>query len=183
MDDNLQLQKLHLISMKSGQYKEPLTAISSTVIELKTMISLRNLDLKYLDEELDDIEKYVHIISNELDESKIIDMYNEKGYFRSLFFLLFEVSKIIKEQNGNIDFIYQFESNNLYLNNFDKIFDIVMKVAQENFPSSKKQLTVKIITKTLEDCVTIEIHNNLDDKLYAMIKLNSDEVVQIMESF
>jgi PAS domain S-box-containing protein len=165
-----------MISMIAHQWRQPLTAIGSTAINLKFKLELESYDLnkkedrkeceEYFINELNDIEKYTHNLTTTIEDFRNFYKPNKEYKALSIKKPLEIALNIIKGSldSNNIKLTTQFESVNI-INMYDselmQVFLNILKNAQDSFKEQhieNKQIIIK--TKDLEDGINISIFNN-----------------------
>jgi len=161
-----------MISMIAHQWRQPLSAISSTASNLDIKIQLETFDLdtkegqqeqnKYFTEHLHNIDTYVHNLSTTIDDFRDFYKPNKLSVKASLEYVIIKALNIIKASliNDNIEVIYEYNSEKelrLYANEMMQVILNILKNAQDNFIEKNIQ-DRQIIIGTHDN--TINIYDN-----------------------
>lgn len=190
MYKDVELTHSKLLSLMTYQCKEPLTAISSIIIRLKTKLMLGSKEEFYnqkdIINELDDVEEYIHVASKILDQLKQIHSADTNESLHTLHVMLFEAIEIIKNRSNSQDFIVKFQLNasNVYLSNYDKVLEDIVECLIQLFASSFyfQDKVLLIYTTDAQDYVEINFCDNDKDKLYFTVQVLSNGIIKILEN-
>ncbi len=177
-----------MISMIAHQWRQPLAAISSTVVSVKLKSALNKFDLsktdeqeaykRYLNDNFEQIETYILTLSNTIDDFR--NFYKSEKI--STTFLvndtLEKTLKIIESAltTDNITLIKKFNSKKsiqMYENELLQVFLNLIKNAQDNYKEyATKNATLIISTSDTPDGINIEICDNgggIDESIHDQI--------------
>lgn len=190
MYSSMELDHSKLLSLMTHQCKEPLTAISSIIIQLKTKLMLGHKEESYnqkdIIRELNDVEEYIHVVSKLLDQLKHIHSCDTNESLHTLHVMLFEAVEIIKSRNDNQDIHVKFQLNasNIYLNDYDKILEEIVQSMVKLFSGSLdfQDEVLLIYTIDAQDHIEINFCDNYKNKLYFTVQINNDGTMKILEN-
>ncbi|RLA83024.1 MAG: hypothetical protein DRG78_05560 [Epsilonproteobacteria bacterium] len=161
-----------MISMIAHQWRQPLSAISSTAVNLKTKLLLDSFKLDtpesrlecntYFEKRLGNIENFVQTLTTTIDDFRNFYKPNKKYITTTFKDIVEKALDIIKASllNHNIEIIYEYNSDkelDLYGNEMMQVILNILKNAQDNF-IEKNIENAKIII-TIEDS-SISISDN-----------------------
>ena len=157
-----------MISMIAHQWRQPLSAISSTVVDLQIKQELNQQDSQseYLNKSLKDIAKYVQFLSTTIDDFR--DFF-KPDKSKELVTLTHTVNKSLQILQGsvsskNIEVNVDFQTNDkvkLYQNEMMQVILNILKNSVDNFlEKSIKNPKIEILTKKSGDAYIISISDN-----------------------
>jgi len=165
-----------MLSMIAHQWRQPLSAISSTSIDLKMKIELETFDLenekgrreyeKYFKKGLDDIENLTQNLTITINDFKDFYKPNKEKKSFSINDTVSRALKIIETSliTDNISIIKECNSNNLYEIFDSEVMQVILNIinnAHDNFKYKKTtNPTIKITTQDTEDGFKVEIYDN-----------------------
>ena len=169
-----------MISMIAHQWRQPLGAISASVIDIKMKIELESLKLedsdeKYVLNQMNHIDLYTQNLSTTIDDFRNFYKPNKKLATIKLEEICIKSLAIVKTSiiNSNIDVIEEYSSNKtleLYTNEMIQVILNILKNAQDNFLEKDiKEPYIKITTN--DNVLSIcdnggGIPNNIIDKIF-----------------
>ena len=152
-----------MISMIAHQWRQPLGAISSTVVNLKFKIELESFDLqtpegidamnRFFIENLNDIESYVGNLSSTIDDFRNFYSSDKKMASTSFRTVVERALKIVRTsmEINNIELIEDYEDESIFDMYDNEILQVVLNVlknAQDNFKEkATNSPQIKIIAK------------------------------------
>ncbi len=173
-----------MISMIAHQWRQPLSAISSTSIDLKMKIELETFDLEdekgrkehtiYFKKGLDDIENLTQNLTTTINDFKDFYKPNKEKKLFSINDTVLKALKIIERSliADKVKVIKECNSNNLYEIFDSEVMQVILNIinnAQDNFKYQKTENPmIKITTQDIEDGFKIEIYDNgggISDKI------------------
>jgi len=143
-----------MISMIAHQWRQPLSAISSTAVNLQLKLELENFDLKtqkgadecneYFQLRLENIETYVQNLTHTIDDFRNFYKPNKQSVFITLEEVIFKSLSVIKAslENDNIEIIQKYASEEkyeLYDNELMQVILNILKNSQDNFKEKNIQ--------------------------------------------
>ncbi len=165
-----------MISMIAHQWRQPLGAIAATSINMKTKIMLQTYNLSkeeeaikcnyYFNEKLSDIESYVQLLTNTIDDFRDFYKPNKESVKTLIHAPLYKALKIIQSslKNKNIEISKRFESKAMIALFESEIMQVILNIlqnAQDNFQEKEiKNPIILINTYDCEDKVVLEICDN-----------------------
>ncbi len=192
--DQLMMQQSRLaqlgemISMIAHQWRQPLAAISSTVVSIKLKNALNQFDLnttegqlaykEYLNENFEQIENYILTLSNTIDDFRNFYKSEKISTCSSINHTLEKTLKIIESAlaTENITLVKRFHSKErilMYENELLQVFLNLIKNAQDNF--KEKRMThakLTISTYDVTEGIGVEICDNgggIDESIHDQI--------------
>jgi PAS domain S-box-containing protein len=165
-----------MISMIAHQWRQPLGAISSSIVSIQNKLALGKFDLsneedrklfeKFLSSKMNSIEKYLDFLSITIDEFR--DFYKKDKIKSTLSTtdIVYETLKIIKTSltNKNIQIGLELNDNNkieIYKNELMQVVLNIIKNSEDNFQDLDKNIkTITISTKAVEENHIITIKDN-----------------------
>ena len=153
-----------MISMIAHQWRQPLSAISTTAVNLKMKLEFESLDLdtkegieeasRYFVEKLDNIENFVGTLTNTIDDFRNFYKPNKESSICKLEEVFSKVLEIIKSslknENIEIDYTsYETKALNIYQSEMMQVLLNILKNAQDNF--KEKKIKNPKITIVVED--------------------------------
>ncbi len=192
--DQLMMQQSRLaqlgemISMIAHQWRQPLAAISSTVVGVKLKNALNKFDLNtregqqayrnYLDHNFEQIENYILTLSNTIDDFRNFYKSGKISSSGSINRTIEKTLKIIESSlvTDNISLVKRFHSKStvlMYENELLQVFLNLIKNAQDNFKERQTQHAKLIITTyDLDEGIGIDICDNgggIDERIHDQI--------------
>ena len=192
--DQLMMQQSRLaqmgemISMIAHQWRQPLAAISSTVVGIKLKSALNKFDLskkedqqayqQYLNANFEQIENYILTLSNTIDDFRNFYKGEKISTCTSINSTLEKTLKIIESSlaTENIILVKRFHSKQkllMYENELLQVFLNFIKNAQDNFKERHiESATLTITTFDINDGVGVEICDNgggIDESIHEQI--------------
>ncbi len=159
-----------MISMIAHQWRQPLAAISSTVINLKMKILLSGDDktklIEYIDTELDDIESYTQTLTQTIDDFRDFYKIDKIAHVNSINVPIEKTFSIVKNSLESHDIQVSFELNSkekiaMYENELIQVFLDIFQNAQDNFDINDiENKQIKISTKDFDDFIQISFSDN-----------------------
>ena len=150
-----------MISMIAHQWRQPLAAIGSSVLDLKTKLALQSFDLEtqqgtdecnaYIDTSLTNVEKHILILTNTIDDFR--DFYksdkrmNKLPMHRPIEKAVNVISSTMKDEN--ITLLQEYRATrtvDMYDGELMQVFLSILKNAQDNFIQKVTPNPVIIIT-------------------------------------
>ena len=165
-----------MISMIAHQWRQPLTAISATAIELKMKIEFDDFNLDNKDEqqqckdefleELTSVEQYVQNLTNTIDDFR--DFYKphknklKESINRPIKKSLSVVKNSIKSDQITLNEDYNsINAIDIFDNELMQVFLNILKNAQDNFKSKNMpNKTISINTQDIDNKVIVKITDN-----------------------
>ena len=177
-----------MISMIAHQWRQPLSAISSTSIDLKMKIELETFDLedkkgkedyiKYFKNGLEDIENLTQNLTITIDDFKDFYKPNKNKKLLSINNPVSRALKIIENSliTDNINIVKEYNSKNLCEIFDSEVMQVILNIinnAQDNFKFKKtKKPMIKITTQDIENGFRVDIFDNgggIEDKIFDQI--------------
>merc|ERR1711916_260193 len=150
--------------------RQPLAAISSTVINLKMKILLSGDDktklIEYIDTELDDIESYTQTLTQTIDDFRDFYKIDKIAHVNSMGVPIEKTFSIVKNSLESHDIQVSFELNSkekiaMYENELIQVFLDIFQNAQDNFDINDiENKQIKISTKDFDDFIQISFSDN-----------------------
>ncbi|MCX6073226.1 MAG: ABC transporter substrate-binding protein [Campylobacterales bacterium] len=158
-----------MISMIAHQWRQPLGAITATVLNIKLTFEFENFNLEtqhgqhechvFLKEKFNNIEDYVKNLTTTIDDFRNFYKPNKKRVMSSLKDVVAKALKIIRVsiETANIEIVevygdeMQFE---IYENEMMQVLLNILKNAQDNFKENKR-INAQITIKTKENTIII----------------------------
>jgi two-component system sensor histidine kinase EvgS len=158
-----------MISMIAHQWRQPLSAISASVIDLQMKLILNRKDknlLEYVDTKLTDIETITESLTNTIDDFK--DFYKPDKIKKkaNINLVIDKAYGIIKNYfaTNNIKVIFNYQSDqelNLFENELIQVFLNILQNSKENFISKGiKNPKILISTTNINNTISINICDN-----------------------
>jgi len=162
--------------MIAHQWRQPLSAISSTSIDMKVKLELEMFDLtdkedrdrchSYFLDSLDSIEKFIQGLTHTIDDFR--DFYKQNKELESCSILipvkrtLSMVKASFSSQNIKIiENLDELKNINMYPNEIVQVILNIVKNAQDNFKEKDiKEAVITITSKNIKDGVVLEISDN-----------------------
>jgi len=158
-----------MISMIAHQWRQPLSAISSSVINLQMKLILnkdeKNL-LPYIDSQLTDIEKLTESLTNTIDDFKNYYKPDKKKKSVNINEVLNKAYSIIQNYFTfyNIKVLFDYKSEKemyIFENEIIQVFLNILQNSKENFISKNIENPVILITtKNVDNTIYIDISDN-----------------------
>ncbi len=192
--DQLMMQQSRLaqlgemISMIAHQWRQPLAAISSTVVGIKLKNALHKFDLskeeeqqayqQYLNANFEQIENYILTLSNTIDDFRNFYKSEKISTSASINTTLEKTLKIIESSlaTDNIILVKRFHSKQtllMYENELLQVFLNLIKNAQDNFKERQiESATLTITTFDIDEGIGVEICDNgggIDESIHDQI--------------
>ncbi|RUM66711.1 MAG: hypothetical protein DSZ03_00790 [Sulfurimonas sp.] len=192
--DQLMMQQSRLaqlgemISMIAHQWRQPLAAISSTVVGIKLKNALNKFDLskekerqayqQYLNDNFEQIENYILTLSNTIDDFRNFYKSEKISTYASINGTLEKTFKIIESAlaTENIILVKRFHSKHkllMYENELLQVFLNLIKNAQDNFHERRIEKAVLTITTfDVHEGIGVEICDNgggIDESIHNQI--------------
>ncbi len=192
--DQLMMQQSRLaqlgemISMIAHQWRQPLSAISSTVVSIKLKNALNKFDLsktqerqayqEYLNDNFEQIENYILTLSNTIDDFRNFYKSEKISTCTSINATIEKTLKIIKSSlaTDNITLVKRFHSKHdllMYENELLQVFLNLIKNAQDNFKERHiKNAVLTITTFDVHEGIGVEICDNgggIDESIHDQV--------------
>lgn len=165
-----------MISMIAHQWRQPLSAIAATALEMKMSIEL---DAEMLDEQasrevflqsslnsLNDIDFFVRNLTNTIDDFRNFYKPNKAAVEMDMTTIINKTLQIVQAafESKDISFQTHFESNRtlaMYENEIIQVILNILKNAQDNFLEKKiENASIEIQTKDTEEGLEVDICDN-----------------------
>ncbi|MEA1919083.1 MAG: ATP-binding protein [Campylobacterota bacterium] len=158
-----------MISMIAHQWRQPLSAISSTTVNLQLKLELENFDLhteegvdachEYFLQRLENIETYVQNLTHTIDDFRNFYKPNKQAITISLEEVISKSLNVIQAslENDTIKIIQEYDSHmkyELYDSELMQVILNILKNAQDNFKEKSTQNAYIKIT-THDKCISI----------------------------
>lgn len=158
-----------MISMIAHQWRQPLTAISSSVIDLQMKLILNKNDeklLEYVENHLKDVALYTENLTHTIDDFKDFYQPSKDKKKTNINLVINKTYGIIKTYFSTLDIEFEFfydsvKEYSVYENELLQIFLNMFQNSRENFATidkEEKKITVK--TEDMSDGVLISICDN-----------------------
>ena len=158
-----------MISMIAHQWRQPLAAISSSVVDLQMKLILTKDDkniLNHVENHLRDVENFTESLTNTIDEFKDFYKPNKSKQKTTLNNIVRKSYGMIKNYfiEHNIDVVFDYNSSNeinVFENELIQVCLNIIQNSRENFLSNEiKNPKLEIVTKNHKDSVIIMISDN-----------------------
>jgi signal transduction histidine kinase len=162
-----------MISMIAHQWRQPLGAISSSVLSIQTKKESQQFDLanfqereeylRFTDKKLDNISEYVQVLSSTIDDFRNFFKPNKDKEYVSLTTPIIRALNIVKHSmhSKNIELITEFKNDDkilMYQNEMMQVILNILKNCEDNFIEKSVNNAKIIITSKKEDnhyCIEI----------------------------
>jgi len=184
LQHNRLAQMGRMLSMIAHQWRQPLNAINSTILDIQIKLEIRNFDIdnpEKLDNFLERIEsqnenilEYIQILSNTIDDFRTFFKPNKEKEFISIVTPIEKSIFIVKSSmlTNNIKIITDYQTDKelwIYPNEIMQVILNILVNSKDNFlEKSIEDAYIKISTKIVDESYIIEIIDNgggVDNKI------------------
>jgi PAS domain S-box-containing protein len=165
-----------MISMIAHQWRQPLASIASIAVTMKLKIALSKFDLttqngideflKYINNEVDDVENLVQMLTNTIDDFRNFYKPDKEFAYTTIDSPIKKVLSILKPQLEQENIILNIEylstkNTNIYENEMVQVFLNILKNSLDNFQEKKTENpTINIKTEDIIGKVIVSICDN-----------------------
>jgi signal transduction histidine kinase len=158
-----------MVSMIAHQWRQPLAAISSSIIDLQMKLVLNKNDknlLNYVENHLQDMESYTENLTHTIDDFRDFYKPTKSTNNTTLTKIVTKAYNMIKNHfiTCNIEVVFEYNSSkeiSIFENELIQVCLNILQNARENFFSKEiKKPKITITTKDINDGVTLSICDN-----------------------
>ena len=155
-----------MMSMIAHQWRQPLSAISSTSTSINLKSKLGTLDKAFIEENTDNISSYSQHLSETIDDFRNFFKPNKEKSITSFPLLVDSVLKIMGNslKNHGVEIILDVQSETEFQTYANEIKQVILNLVQNAedalLENSVERAFIKVVTREEASAIVLEVHDN-----------------------